>query len=33
MEKKNINNIDNNKDDSSKINMIISYDKPKFLRK
>lgn len=33
MEKKNINNnIDNNKDDSSKINMIISYDKPKFLR-
>ena len=33
MEKKNINNnIDNNKDDSSEINMIISYDKPKFLR-
>lgn len=32
MEKKNINNIDNNTDDSSKINMIISYDKPKFLR-
>ena len=29
MEKKNINN---NTDDSSKINMIISYDKPKFLR-
>ena len=32
MEKKNINNIDNNTDDSSEINMIISYDKPKFLR-
>ena len=32
MEKKNINNIDNNIDDSSEINMIISYDKPKFLR-
>lgn len=33
MKKKNINNnIDNNKDDSSEINMIISYDKPKFLR-
>ena len=33
MEKKNINNIDNNNtDDSSEINMIISYDKPKFLR-
>ena len=32
MEKKNINNIDNNTDDFSKINMIISYDKPKFLR-
>ena len=32
MEKKNINNIDNNKDDYSEINMIISYDKPKFLR-
>ena len=27
-----LNNIDNNTDDSSKINMIISYDKPKFLR-
>ena len=32
MEKKNINNIDNNTYDSSEINMIISYDKPKFLR-
>ena len=32
MEKKNINNVDNNTDDSSGINMIISYDKPKFLR-
>ena len=32
MEKKNINNINNNIDDSSEINMIISYDKPKFLR-
>ena len=33
MEKKNINNIDNNTYDSSEINMIISYDKPKFLRR